>query len=393
MAGSLRTDRLSSLFQNYTVIDLRQPRQRRRLIFFLIAGTLEVVLFAMGGFRVEEYMNTPQFCGQFCHKVMKPEYTAYQNSPHARVSCVACHIGSGAEWQVKMKLTGIGQAVATAMNTYPRPLPSPVIHLRPARETCETCHWPQKVSDDRLRIYRRYGLTEKNEASISALALKVGGGGEGEAKGIHWHVSSQIWYLPLDRRRQDIGWLAFRRPDGTTEELFRADQRRPELEARLPGEKRLMDCIDCHNRATHVFRSPEELVDKALTTGQLDGTLPYIKKKSLEALTPPEKAQANISALPDFYRSSYPNLYREKEGAINQAIVKLREIADLTYFPEMKVNWKTYPNNVGHTDSPGCFRCHGQKFVNVEGTERTIDGSCNLCHYSVPKEALASSGK
>lgn len=378
--------RIPSSLREYPVIDLRDPRQRRRVVFFLVAGALELILFSIGGFRVEEYMNTSDFCGRFCHQVMKPQFTVYQQSPHARVACVTCHIGPGAEWQVRMKLSGIRQVVATALNTYPRPIPSPVVHLRPARETCENCHWPQKFSEDRLRLYRRFAEDEKNSPQLSAQAFRVGGGGVPAS--IHWHVTARVWYLPLDDKRQEIGWVGVERPGGVLEEYLAPKLTRDSLAERVERDKRLMDCIDCHNRATHIFRPPEELIDAALARGDLDPGLPYIKKKSLEVLTAsgPKEAQELVAALPQFYRASLSDMAADKAIVFAQAQATLQELIQLTYFQEMKVDWKTYPNNIGHTRSPGCFRCHGQ-VANVENA-KPLEAGCNLCHYPIPPEVL-----
>jgi len=147
-----------------------------------------------------------------------------------------------------------------------------------------------------------------------------------------------------------------------------------------------MDCMDCHNRATHIFSSPDALIDEAMVQGRIDKTLPFIKREGLSALNPPaanlEQAGARIDKIRDFYRSSYPKVYQEKGTAIDKAIAELKDIARLTTFPDMRVTWKSYFDNAGHTESPGCFRCHGKLVAKAGGEKgKTIVAECNSCHY------------
>lgn len=362
------------------------PRWRRRLAFFLIAGAIELVLLAVGGYRFAQYMDSPQFCGQLCHKVMKPQYTVHQTYAHARVRCVACHVGSGATSLVESKINGLPQVLAVVFDTYERPIPSPVKNLRPARETCEECHWPAKFSGDVVRVYNRYQEDEANTPRTDTMVFRVGGGTSESAHGIHWHATATVWYLPMDDKRQEIGWVAVEDKDGNLLEYVDPDAASTVSQTRIQSEKRLMDCIDCHNRAAHNFRSPEELIDMALAEGKIDASLPYVKKKALEALNPSspglDQAIAKVRSLEDFYRSSYPQVYEQNAEGVRQSIQRLEEIAKVTTFPSMKVDWTTYINNMGHQDSPGCFRCHG-KLVASTGTAKgkTLDASCTLCHY------------
>jgi hypothetical protein len=331
-------------------------------------------------------MDTPEFCGELCHTVMKPQYAAYQNSPHAHVDCVACHIGPGASWLVKSKISGLRQVAAVALNTYNRPIPSPVKDLRPARETCEECHWPKRFSGDLLRVRRHYLEDESNTEQVYTMVFKVGGGEFEVARDIHWHIGAKLWYLPLDEKRQEIGWVGVESDDGGLIEYIDPNKTEELTPQRIEEKKRLMDCIDCHNRATHIFYSPQELIDMAITQGKIDRSLPFIKKKGVEALNPPnpslEHAINKVESITEFYSTSYPDVYGEKREAIEKAIEQLKEIARLTTFPDMKVTWETYPNNIGHQKWPGCFRCHG-KLVATSGDHKgkIIDMSCNLCHY------------
>lgn len=370
-------------FVGFTLADFKQPQQQRRLKFFLIVGVIEMLVLSIGGLRTAEYMDTPGFCGS-CHTVMYPEYAAYRESLHARVNCVSCHIGPGAPWLVRSKVTGAKQLFAVLLKTYPHPIESPVESLRPARETCEVCHWPERFSGDLTRTLRRYESDEKNTERSTTLSFKVGGGELGVASGIHWHIGAKVWYLPLDEKRQQIGWVGVEGTDSQWSEYFFDPKKAAEITPqRIDREKRLMDCVDCHNRATHDFRSPDQLIDQAFAQGKIDASLPWIKKKGLEALVPVnstfEEAIRKVEAIAEYYRVSYPQVYSEKKGSIDKSVVALKNVARLTTFPEMMVTWETHINNLGHTKSPGCFRCHGTL---VAPSGKAIESRCDLCHYS-----------
>jgi hypothetical protein len=358
-------------------------------MFFLAAGVLEIILLAIGGYRLFGWMESPQFCGELCHTVMKPQYTVYQISPHAHVDCVACHVGPGAAWLVKSKLSGLPQIFAVFFNTYERPIPSPVQNLRPARETCEECHWPSKFSGDMVRVFNHYKEDEDNTEEIKTLVYKVGGGTGDTATGIHWHVTAKAWYLPLDEERREIGWVGVENSDGSLQEYVLPNKASVVSQERIQKEKRLMDCVDCHNRATHIFRSPTELIDQALAEGKIDSDLPYIKREGNEALKSPgdslDQAISKVRAIEAFYETSYPDVYEQKRDAIGKAIAHLEEVAKVTTFPEMEVNWTTHTNQMGHQESPGCFRCHGKLVATTTPhMDEVIDADCTLCHYPLP---------
>ncbi|MBI2907845.1 MAG: NapC/NirT family cytochrome c [Chloroflexi bacterium] len=372
--------------RRFATIDLNDPRQRRWIIFFVVGGVIEIMLLAAVGFRGAEFMDSPKFCGELCHTVMKPQYTVYDESPHARVNCVNCHIGPGADWLVKSKINGIPQVFATIFNTYQRPIPSPVENLRPARETCERCHWPEKFTEDRLRVARHYAEDERNTEQPRTTAFKVGGGKADGARGIHWHIAARVWYLPLDEKRQEIAWVGVQNGDGTLREYVLPTKASEVTPERLEKDKRLMDCIDCHNRATHVFRSPSQRVDNLISRGKIDRNLPFVKKKAMEAFTGSEldleATLGKIEGLKAFYQESYPAIFTEKKERIEGVIAELARVARESIFPEMKTNWKTHVDNIGHLESPGCFRCHGKLSTPGEN-KKTIDATCQECHYSM----------
>ena len=120
-------------------IDLNNPKQRNSVAFLLSFLVIFALLSAVGSFKAYKATESVSFCGQSCH-ALYPEFTAYSVSPHAKVACVDCHVGPGASWYVRSKLSGLTELYATLRNTYPRPIPSPVKNLRPAQDTCEECH-------------------------------------------------------------------------------------------------------------------------------------------------------------------------------------------------------------------------------------------------------------
>jgi hypothetical protein len=269
-----------------------------------------------------------------------------------------------------------------------RPIPTPVENLRPARDTCEECHRPERFTGDIIRVHTSYLPDEANTKSVLTRGYRVGGGELETAGDIHWHIAANVWYLNLDKDRQEIAWVGVEDNNGGLTEYIDLQKITELSPQRIEDEKRLMDCMDCHNRATHIFNSPNELINAALIQGKIDSDLPFIKREGLSALDPPNpsltQAIDKIESIKDFYRISYPQIYEEKELAINAAIEELKEIARLTTFPDMKVTWETYYDNSGHTESPGCFRCHGKLVAPTADQEgKVIDITCNSCHYTI----------
>jgi len=363
-----------------------QRVRRARLIFLMVAGAIGIMLLVVGVYQLVEFMDTTAFCGRLCHTVMYPEFTTYQASPHSSVTCVQCHVGSGADYLVKSKLSGIPLIFTTITGTYDKPIPTPVKNLRPARVTCEQCHRPAMFFGDVVLTHTTYAQDATNTPTTDTRILRVGGGQAEAAKDIHWHVASEVWYLPLDEQREDIAWVGVVDPNGQVTEYFDMSQVDQVTNERVQKEARLMDCIDCHNRATHIFQSPEDLIDDAMVQGLIDPTLPYIKREAMQAvgtIAPNlDEAFARVETIRDFYKTNYPDLSSYKQPQIDAAIAQLKTVATLTTFPVMKVNYMTYPDNVSHITSPGCMRCHG-KLVATSGPQngQTIGADCTLCHY------------
>lgn len=366
-------------------LELASPRLRNALLFVVLLTILNILIFSFASYKGVAYMDTANFCGQTCHTVMAPEFAAYQNSPHARVECVECHIGPGAGWFVRSKLSGLRQVIAVTFHTYSRPIPSPVAHLRPARDTCEHCHWPQRFSGDKLIVKTDYKDDEKNTPLTTALVMKIGGRSSSGFVGIHGrHLDdgSRIRYISTDGRRQVIPIVYYTDDTGKTREYISTDIKVSEKELEK-GEKRVMDCIDCHNRPTHAFELPENAVDFRISRGLISPDLPYIRKKAVELLKAsyPDRETARrqiVEGIENFYRANYPDVYDGKRTLIDQSAETVARIYLRNIFPDMNMTWGVHPNNLGHSDFPGCFRCHDGSHTTSDGL--TISNDCGACH-------------
>jgi nitrate/TMAO reductase-like tetraheme cytochrome c subunit len=371
----------------YPQVDLNDRRTRLIVISTAVGLILFVTGTVVGSYQVYHYTDSDAFCGTVCHQVMNPEYTAYKNSPHARVGCVGCHVGGGAAWYVRSKFTGTHQLFALLTHSYPKPIQTPVENMRPARETCEECHNPEKFFGVQLKVFDHYAYDEASTPRQVRLLMKVGGGNPetGPASGIHWHMSlgNEITYAATDRQRQTIPWVRIRdRQTGRITE-YRAEGAKL-TDAQLAGAtKRRMDCIDCHSRPTHIYVSPDLSVDRALSAGRIDVSLPFIKQQAVAVLA--KDYPTTVAALsgiahdfPAWYQQNQPAAYGAKRKQIDGAVTTLQQIFSTTRFPEMHVDWRTHPNNVGHFTSSGCFRCHDDQHVSKDG--KRISKECSTCH-------------
>jgi nitrate/TMAO reductase-like tetraheme cytochrome c subunit len=355
----------------------------RRLAWFFGATTFfNVLIGTQITYRAVEHMETPQFCGGTCH-TMAPEFAAYQNSPHSRVECVDCHVAPGAGGWMASKAAGTRQLIETVLHRAPKPIPSAIESNRlvPARETCENCHWPQKFGGVTLRVINKYGSDEANSRTQTVLMMLVGGQNITGIHGSHFGPGIQIRFAAADGKRQTIPWVEYRNTTTGVTEVFSAAEAGKESVETLP--KHEMQCVDCHNRPTHAFDSPESGMDKAMARGEIPVTLPFIKKKGVELLqatysSSAEAAQKIPNATVNFYREAYPELYQRRSRDIEEAGQSVLAIYNRNVFPDLKVNWGTYPNNLGHVDSPGCFRCHDGSHTSASG--KTINQDCTVCH-------------
>jgi nitrate/TMAO reductase-like tetraheme cytochrome c subunit len=376
----------------YLHIDFNDPSQRGALAFVFTFMVAFIGLSVIGSYRAYEFTDSVQFCGQLCHSVMAPEFTAYQLSPHARVPCVDCHVGAGATWYVKSKLSGARQVFATAFKTYPRPIPTPVHNLRPAAETCEQCHWPKKFYGAQLKVFTHYSGDEKNTPRQIRMLINTGGGdpATGAPEGIHWHmnISNEITYVATDEKRQVIPYIHVKDLQGKVTEYFAKDSTLTKDQIAKASRHR-MDCVDCHNRPTHIYVPPDLSVDNSLLARRLDASLPYLKQQAAAALTAnydtTDAAMQGIAkSIDGFYETKYPDLAKSKQLEIRNAIDELQRIYRNTTFPEMKLNWQTHPNNIGHFYFSGCFRCHDGQHMSADGKVVTKD--CQTCHTVLSQE-------
>jgi hypothetical protein len=369
----------------WPVFNLNNIRHRNAFFIFIIGTSFFLFISAIGSYEAFHFTDSVVFCGEICHRVMKPEYTAYQNSSHARVKCVECHVGSGASWYVRSKLSGLYQVYAVLANVYPQPIPTPIKDLRPARETCEQCHWPEKFYAYKFRVRKSFLSDEHNTEWDIKMNMKIGAehAALGLTEGIHWHINPHITiryysedneYIPVVKISNRItGESAFYSHEDYEADINQIDS----------TEFHLMDCMDCHNRPSHNYNPPSIFMNQALAAGLIPVELPEIKMISTEICDrefPDEQsALKNIdSVLNDFYQENYPDVYKNKTEFINRAIQGLQTQYSKNIFPEMKVRWSAYPNQIGHLEYMGCFRCHDDQHHNAEG--KGISKDCNLCH-------------
>jgi hypothetical protein len=366
----------------------RKTALRRIAWFFGATTLLNILIGTQVSYRAVKYMETPQFCGATCH-TMNPELAAYQNSPHSRVECVECHVAPGAAGWINSKASGVRQLIETVLKTAPKPIPSALESNRlvPARETCENCHWPQKFGGVRLRVFSKYADDEANTRSETVLLMLVGGNRISGIHGAHFGPGVHIRFAAADAKRQTIPWIEYRNKEKGEVRHFVTPEAPPDSATALSQFD--MECVDCHNRPTHTFDLPERAMDKALALGEITVGLPYIKKKSVELLkanyaTGGEAAAKLPPALAAFYQQNYPDLYAARSQDIQQAGQAVLAIYNRNVFPDLKVTWGTYPNNLGHTDFPGCFRCHDGSHATADGNAITQD--CNACHEPLAME-------
>jgi nitrate/TMAO reductase-like tetraheme cytochrome c subunit len=363
----------------YPKVDLNDRIFRHGLDIVLVATIVNVLVVAMSSYRGAAYMDSPQFCGQSCH-VMHPEYTAYKVSAHSHVDCVDCHIGSGAASYFAAKMNGTKQLLEVSFDRYPTPIESPVQNLRPARYICEGCHTPARFIGEKLLVKSTFADDEKNTETQTVLVLHLGGRDSlSHLTGIHGIHLGHIEYVTTDPTRTTIPWVQKLNEDGS-ETVFAtaaAGNGVPQ------GERRVMDCIDCHNRAAHTFITAEEAINRAMADGAVSPDLPWVHKKGLELIkanysTEAEAAQKIPQQLQAFYQSEHPEVLASKAALVKTAGEALVTVYSQNVFPYMKVTWGTHPNHIGHMTYPGCFRCHDGDHVAKNSTSITQD--CAACH-------------
>jgi hypothetical protein len=365
----------------------RKAAWRRAGMFFAIMTLANVVIGSQLTYRAVEHMETVQFCGQSCH-VMKPEFTAHLLQPHQAVACVECHVTPGASGWVQSKINGTRQLMGVAFNSYPRPIESAMESNRlvPSADTCEGCHAREKFIGPRLYIHTEFKDDEPNTRMETVLMMRVGGGSLGGIHGAHMGPGVRIRYRAADKKRQTIPWVEYTDSANVTR-TYLASGTKAEAVSSLPTFE--MQCVDCHNRAAHSFDLPERAVDRAIGRGQLPGDLPFLKKTSIELLKAPyasqdEAAQKIPAALGSFYQQKYGDVWAKRSNDVQLAAQALVGIYQSNVFPDLKVTWGTYPNNLGHMDDPGCFRCHDDSHATSD--KKTIPQDCSTCHEMLATE-------
>lgn len=377
----IRKERQRSPERPYPVIDLNLGAVRRRLLLVLLVVSVGVVVLAAATSQGMHVMETESFCGETCHSVMGPEFAAFQRSPHARVACVECHIGSGTAWMVKMKLNGAWQMVSTLLDLYDRPIPTPVHNLRPSRGTCEECHWPETFYGTRAKMITRYEEDEPNTELKTILLMKTGGNDFAGHHGIHWHMSPDIQVrYRADETRQTMFEVELTDERGAVK-VFR--KQTLEDDAGEPEDWRVMDCIDCHNRPTHIYHRADEAVDTALSREFIARDLPYVRREGERAIraeyATQEQALVGIpAALQAFYEKNYPQVAYRRADDITEAGRVLGAFYKGNVYPHMNIGWGSYPDHSGHHFSPGCNRCHAGDHATDDG--QAISADCTICH-------------
>ncbi len=372
---------------DWPAIDFNNKGTRNATIIFSIGTILLFIFSAVGSYEAFHYTESVEFCGKLCHTVMEPEYVAYQGSSHERVSCVECHVGNGADWYVKSKMSGLYQVYSVLAKKYPTPIPTPIHNLRPAQQTCEQCHWPEKFYDPKLRMKRSYLSDEENTEWNIRMQMRTSGqhSAMGIADGIHWHINPEvkIEYISIDEKRGEIPWVKYTNLK-TGETTIYKDSHIQLSETQLDSiETRTMDCLDCHNRPSHNYKVPQNFIDEYLVSGAISKDLPEIKLVAMNVFTEDypttDSAFSSIKTqVNDYYANSYPELLESKKQDIENAIANIQEGYSKNFFPEMKVKWSEYPNHLGHIETDGCYRCHNDRQATESG--KVISRDCNLCH-------------
>jgi len=354
----------------------------------IILTIVNIVFISAASYRMLHFMDQSNFCGTACHRVMNPEWVTYQKSPHARVKCVECHVGEGAEAVFDAKLNGIWQMISVTFNLFEQPIPTPIRNLRPAMETCEKCHWPDKFYGKRLKSIVHFDTDENSTPKYSTLNLKIDAGSGSGAAGIHWHISSdnEVRYASVDDERIDMIWVEVKQSDGSYK---RYENRELSGLASESSSMRIMDCVDCHNRATHIYEEPDAAIDERMRLGLLDRSLPFLKKVAMEALNTSYRSHALAeegieNTIRSYYLDNYRDIYQEKSRQIDSVILVLQEIYIRNIHPNMNITWSSYNSHIGHRTKEGCMRCHSVNLVDESG--QSISNDCTLCHSILSNE-------
>jgi len=370
--------------KRHFTIDFNLARHRNVFIWFLIATSFVVIIVSALSAQAFFYSESTEFCST-CHSVMAPESTTHKESPHSRVRCVECHVGEGTGWYVKSKMSGLYQVYSTIFKKYSKPIETPIHNLRPARDTCEHCHWPKFFIEDKLVNYTYYLPDEDNTEGSISLLMKVGGiRDHHEPTGIHWHIANQVEYIATDTKKQNIPWIRVTDDEGKQVVFQSNDEPLPE-ETIASSDIQIMDCIDCHNRPSHIYQSPEKIMNKLLFSGKVSPDLPEIRSLGSELLRAEyESTDQAVQAIEEGLRGAYAEdeeIAESMKDELNHAVEAIVDSYRKNFFPEMKTRWDVHVSNIGHKMFPGCFRCHDDNHESESGA--VIRRDCNLCHTIV----------
>ena len=376
-------------------LDFSDQQHRRALVIFGTGGVIFLMLTVFGSYQTYHYAESTQFCGEVCHRAMNPELVAYKRGAHARVDCVECHVGSGVEWFIKAKINGTHQLIAYTLNNYKRPIATPLKNLRPAQDICEKCHWPEKFHGNIDVDYTHFLSDKKNSAYNVRMLMRVNSGQPGSpVGGIHWHVSadSRVEYFAADDKRQDIPWMRVTNLKDGTSRVYRTEAFKGEPVA---AQIRVMDCMDCHNRPAHVFPTANAVVEQAMAAGTLSTKLPAMKRVAVQAMAQKEIATAADAPkkIASFLEAKYTG-----DPELPATIAEVQRLYAETIFPDRKADWRVYPNNIGHKDWLGCFRCHDEKHKTAAG-QSVKANDCKSCHIILTQgksgdlQALSAQGQ
>jgi len=376
------------------VLDLNRRSHRRWFLTGMGFVALFIPLSAVGSYHAYEVSESRSFCGETCHTSMAPEATAFTASPHASVKCVDCHVGPGAAGYVEAKASGVRRMWMAMTDTFHRPIPSPLVDLPHSRGTCLSCHTPGRFVGQKLETFAHYASDETNTPREIDLFLNVGGASpNGRAAGIHSHQAMKVEFAYLDDQVQSIPWVKVTRQDGRVTE-YRTDDESVTAEAIAKARHRVMDCADCHNRIGHRFETPDSAINASFLHGRLDPSLPFLKQQAVEVIsgtyaTTEEAEEAIARQIKGYYSANYPEVSANKSAQVASAVSELQRVYRTNFFPSMKASWESFPSNIGHFYSPGCYRCHGGNMKSQDG--RVIPKDCNNCHtVSSQREGGAS---
>lgn len=366
--------------------DLSKLRDRRIFMGFVAAAICFMFVSSIGSYQTYTYTSSNEFCGTVCHSVMEPQFVAYPEDAHSKISCVECHVGEGAAGAVKAKWHGIYKVYSLAFEKYPTPLRADPHYLPTVQESCLKCHENDQSLKDVAKTYHHFLSDDENTPFSVALRLKLGPDETSAAKtrGIHWHArpENKVEFTQSTEDADIVPWIRVTDASGTaTEYAFHPDED-DEMEGlpdlSLVTETQTMDCLDCHSRPAHAFPKPNDQVEFALRHGLVDSSLPELKYVVAGALNPVYDNRENAAKGIEDHMSHA--LRREDSTKVKTAIDAVQAMFAKSIFPEMKADWRAYPDQIGHKDVLGCFRCHDDKHISTDGSKTLSSSNCNTCH-------------